>query len=125
MKLVAKRAGSCTSFVDSMLDEPLLQFSWRDDGSIDMAFHLYNALGVLVADSGGDAPVAAVCIASEDGEVLLDVPIGAERHIRYRLYNSAGNLLTASDGARTQIFGFLRMDSRSGKDMPERRIATA
>ena len=115
MKLGAKRPGSSTCFLDSVLEEALLQFSWKEDGSIEMAFHIYDALGQLVADSGGDAPVAAVVILAEDGEVLLDIPAGPDLHIRYRLYNQTGRLLTTSDGARTQIFSYLKMESRREK----------
>ena len=94
------------------MDEALLQFCWMEDGSIGMSFHIYDASGRLVADSGGISPVSPVRITDQDGEVLLDVPEEIGRPIQYRLYNKSGSLLTASDGARTQIFGFLKMDTR-------------
>ncbi|MPZ48059.1 MAG: hypothetical protein GEU75_01895 [Dehalococcoidia bacterium] len=102
----------------------MLQFSWKDDGSIEMSFHIYDALGQLVADSGGDAPVAAVLISAEDGEVLLDIPAEPTSHIQYRLYSQAGRLLTTSDGVRTQIYSFLKMETKSAKygvEPPDRR----
>jgi len=80
-----------------------------------MAFHIYDALGRLVADSGGDAPVKATMILAEDGEVLLDIPAGPNTHIRYHLYSRIGRLLTTSDGDRTQIFSHLKMESHSVK----------
>ena len=109
MKLAVKRAGSSTSFSDSLKEEALLHFSWNPDGSIDVAFHLYDAAGRLVADSGGITPVVPMRICAEDGEVLLDIPEELDAHISYRLYNCAGSLLTSSDGSRTHIFSFLRM----------------
>jgi hypothetical protein len=112
MKLGVKRPGTSTSFVDSVDDEALLQFSWDSAGLIQLAFHIYDGLGQLVADSGGVFPVAAVCITGSDGEVLLDVPEGPDEPIRYRLYNRSGRLLTVSDGSRTQIFGFLQMEPK-------------
>ncbi len=112
MRLTAKRPGASTSFVDSQVEEALLKFSWKDDGSIDVAFHIYDACGQLVADSAGDRPLSAMVITADDGEVLLDIPAEATLPIRYRLRSQAGNLLTTSDGSRTQIFAFLRMESK-------------
>ena len=112
MKLGLKRPGTSTSFVDSVDDEALLQFSWDGIGIISLAFHIYDDVGQLVADSGGVFPLVAVCIRDSAGEVLLDVPANCEDHIRYRLYNRTGTLLTASDGASTQIFRFLRMEPK-------------
>ena len=109
MKLVLKRPGFTTSFSDSVQDESLLHFCWNGDGSIGMSFHLYDAKGQLVADSEGVKPVAPVTISAQDGEILLNIPEDTQQHIHYRLYNSDGSLLTASDGERTQVFGFLRM----------------
>jgi hypothetical protein len=112
MKLGIKRPGTSTSFVDGVEDEALLQFSWNDAGLIQLAFHIYDCGGCLVADSGGVFPLTAVCITGPDGEVLLDVPEDPEEPVRYRLYNRSGRLLTTSDGARTQIFSFLQMDPK-------------
>jgi hypothetical protein len=112
VKLRAKMPGTSTSFVDSAADEALLQFSWGGAGAISLAFHIYDAQGTLVADSGGVFPVAAVCIQDATGELLLNVPADPEEHIFYRLYSSTGKLLTTSDGAHTQIFAFLRMEPK-------------
>jgi hypothetical protein len=109
VKLAVKRAGSSTSFSDTLKEEALLHFCWNEDGTIDMAFHLYDAGGRLVADSGGITPVVPMTIRAADGEVLLDIPEEHDLHISYRLYNCAGSLLTSSDGNRTHIFSFLRM----------------
>lgn len=128
MRLVAKRAGSTTFFIDSALEETLLQFSWKDDGSIEMAFHIYDALGQLVADSGGEVLAAATLISGSDGEVLLDIPTDPALHIQYRLYSQAGRLLTSSDGIRTQIYAFLKMETKSAKygaEPADRRRKTA
>ena len=112
MKLGARRPGTSTSFVDSHHDETLLQFSWLGTGITSLAYHLYDSNGHLVADSGGVAPFEPVSIRDVSGELLLDVPESCEEHIRYRLYNRSGKLLTVSDGATTQIFGFLRMEPK-------------
>ena len=112
MKLGVKRPGTSTSFVDGTDDEALLQFSWDGSGLISLAFHIYDAAGALVADSGGVFPVAPVCITGLDGEILLDVPSSPDQHVRYRLYNRSGRLLTVSDGVRTQIYGLLRMEPK-------------
>lgn len=119
MKLGWKRPGSSTSFVDSAKDEPLLQFTWEEGGRIRVAYHLYDASGVLVADSGGLLPLAAVSVTSAEGELLLDIPADPDQHVRYRLYNADGRLLTCSDGCRTEIFGFLRMEpTRAWRERP-------
>lgn len=112
MKLGARKGGTSTSFVDTDSDEVLLQFSWDAAGLTYLAYHLYDESGGLVADSGGVLPVRRVCILGAKDELLLDVPEDSEQHIRYRLYNREGRLLTVSDGVRTQIFGFLRMEPR-------------
>jgi len=105
--------GTSTSFVDASADEPLLQVAWDKDGLVQLAFRIYDGSGQLVADSGGLAPVCeGVTIVDEAGEILLDVPANADEHIHYRLYNSKGLLLTYSDGSRTQIFGFLKMEAK-------------
>jgi len=55
--------------------------------------------------------------------VLLEVPAGQEDNLIYYLYNHKGQLLTTSDGKRTQIFGHLRMDGKAAGG-PGRRPAT-
>ena len=52
----------------------------------------------------------AIAVIDEDGEVLFAVQPGEPATVTYRLYNHKGTLLTVSDGTRTQIFGYLRMD---------------
>jgi hypothetical protein len=110
VKLSAKRPGTSTCFSDSSKGELLLRFSWDQDGSVGVSFHLYDALGRLVADSDGMKPLVPLQICADDGEVLLAIPDELDAHICYRLYNSAGVLLTSSDGGRTSIFRFLAMD---------------
>jgi hypothetical protein len=115
LRLVAKKPGTQTSFIDSVLEEVILQFSWKMDGSVNVAFHVYDSLGQLVADSDGEAPVAPLVIVAQDGEVLLEIPEEIGLHISYRLRNQSGRLLTASDGKRTQIYPFLKMETRIPK----------
>ena len=57
---------------------------------------------------------------TSDGEVLLDLPIGTDIPIQYRLYNRNGILLTCSDGVCTKIEPGLRMETRpqGGKASP-------
>ena len=110
MKLGSRRPGTSTSFIDTSADEVLLRFSWGEAGLPELAFHIYDALGNLVADSGGASLVeAGVRITDAQGEILLDVP-GPDQLICYRLYNCQGRLITSSDGSRTQIYGFLKME---------------
>jgi hypothetical protein len=51
--------------------------------------------------------IAVRCNASE---LLLEIPKKAGANLQYRLYNSDGQLLTWSDGTRTKIYPYLRMD---------------
>jgi hypothetical protein len=113
VKLGTRRPGTSTLFVDSASNEALMELSWGADGIPLLAYRLYDVNGSLVIDSGQPAAITEpICITAEDGEVLLDVPIDPESHIRYRLRNRFGQLVTCSDGERTQIFGFLKMDTR-------------
>ncbi len=108
-----RRTGSGTAFVDSTSDEVLLHFSTEDDGSIRISYHLYDAKGELVAEKEGlKAHSTELIVQCSKGEQLLSVPKDPNEHIRYRLYNKSGLLITSSDGQRTRIFGMLRMDTR-------------
>jgi hypothetical protein len=52
-------------------------------------------------------------VKSPDDEVLLEIPAHLEESLVYRLYSREGQLLTASDGQRTQIFASLRMAGKA------------
>ncbi len=81
------------------------------NGAVSIAFRLYDALGTLVAESAGvDAPPDGLTVRCRGGELLLKIPKKPEAAIQYRLYNCEGRLLTTSDGERTKIYGFLRME---------------
>jgi hypothetical protein len=111
MRMGSRRAGTSTSFVDSELSEVLLTFSSGEDGSTEVSFCLYDSLGVLVKDSEGFQRFPeGLTVRDALGELLLDIPAEADAFVQYRLFNRSGRLLTWSDGARTQIFGFLRME---------------
>jgi hypothetical protein len=116
LKLGVKRPGTSTIFLDSSSNEALLELTWGADGAPLLAFRLYDCEGRLVAESSEAAPITrAVFVAAKDGEVLLDVPADPEMHIRYRLRNRLGQLVTCSDGERTQIYGYLKMDAKKAK----------
>ena len=112
MRLGGRRPGTCVAFVDTTTDEVLLEVAAADDGRPLIAFHLYDAAGTLVSDSNGrqSFPTGLVLQGCND-EVVLRLPLSPDGDIHYRIYSSTGRLLTCSDGARTQIFGGLRMDS--------------
>jgi hypothetical protein len=111
MKLENRKWGSFICFVDSASDEALLRITVGDQGAIFVAFHLYDRFGNLVAECPGEQPAAQdIHVECGGGELLLDVPADRGSHIQYRLYNGSGDLITASDGARTQVFGLLRME---------------
>lgn len=64
-----------------------------------------------MAECAGEEPTSDdITIKCRGGETLLDVPADRSSHIRYRLYNGSGHLITASTGERTQVFGLLRME---------------
>ena len=76
-----------------------------------LAFHLYDGAGCLVAESAGfEHFPEGVTIRSNKGELLLNIPPNLNGHVRYKLYNCNGHLLTTSDGARTKIYPELRME---------------
>ena len=111
MRMGSRRAGTSTSFVDSELSEVLLTFSSDETGSTQVSFCLYDSQGALVQDSEGFQRFPeGLVVRDACGELLLDLPAEADAFVQYRLFNRSGRLLTWSDGARTQIFGFLRME---------------
>jgi hypothetical protein len=111
MKLSGRRPGTLTTFIDTSRDEVLLQFQADEQGLPLIAFTLYDANGALVAEAPKLQPYPdGVSISSPDKEVLLEVHTDDDVSVMYRLYNHEGKLLTVSDGQRTQIFGYLRME---------------
>lgn len=65
-----------------------------------------------MADSGGVLPLAAaIHIEGPGQELLLNVPYDENEAVSYRLYSRKGVLITASDGAHTYIFAYLRMEA--------------
>ncbi len=87
-----------------------MQIVSDQDGSHYFAFQLYDSRGSLVAQSDGLQQYPnGLTVRCRNGELLLSVPRNPRQDIRYRLYNSYGNLLTCSDGARTLIYPMLRM----------------
>jgi len=63
-----------------------------------------------VAESGPQFYPEGLTVVAPDGDLLLEIPDQPDAIVRYRLFNRGGTLLTCSDGARTQIYGFLRME---------------
>ena len=112
MKLSGRKANSVLAFVDAGSGEALLRATADSHSEPLLAYHLYDSRGDLVADVPEPASYPdGLTVTANDGEVLLHVPAKAGESIHYRLYNRDGFLMTWSDGLRTQIFGFLRMDS--------------
>lgn len=121
MRLANRRPGSSTTFVDASTGETLLQVVTDGSGALFIGFRLYDADGSLVAASQGLQPVRrglALAIRSSSGDVLLDVPADAQCHVKYRLRNQHGQLVTWSDGAHTKIFSLLRMEGTAGQSRP-------
>ena len=111
MRLGGHRPGSLTVFVDASTEEALLEVSADEDGTPLVGFHLYDNRGNLASESNGRCRFPdGLEVTTESAEVLLLLPQKPDENIQYRLYNSQGRLLAASDGARTQIFGNLRLD---------------
>jgi hypothetical protein len=82
-----------------------------ENGVVLLWFRLYDARGRLTAESRGYEHFPdGLTIKCKGGEQLLHVPRNPSTPVKYRLYNSAGRLLTWSDGARTKIYPQLRMD---------------
>lgn len=110
MRLDNRRPGTSTTFIDSASGEHVLQVASDAEGVLLVSYHLYDECGALVAESELEAPPFGLSIQSESGDVLLDIPAGVGGIIQYRLYGSNGTLLTYSDGSRTMIYPFLRME---------------
>jgi hypothetical protein len=105
------RPGASTDFIDSSTRETLLRIACSSSGESLIAFTLYDSSGSLVAQTDGFVSCGeGMSVVANDGEVLLEVPKAAQGHLRYRLYNREGRLLTCSDGMRTQLFAFLHME---------------
>ena len=107
-----RRPGSMTAFIDTSSGETVLAIQSNGKGESCVCYRLHDRHGNLVADSDG---FQRFCdghrVTDTEGEVLLDLPGSPEAVICYRLYNCHGHLLTSSDGMRTQIFGYLQMQS--------------
>jgi hypothetical protein len=107
-----RRPGTDISFVDSSTGERFLQVATSEQGQILIAYTLYDSSGRLVADSDGpQAFVEGKEVRDDNNELLLLIPLLEENHIQYRLHNDKGVLVTCSDGARTQLFGGIRLES--------------
>jgi hypothetical protein len=111
MRAGRNRPGLSTDFIDSASDEAILRIGCSASGEPKLAFRLYDSEGKLVSATEGFASFPeGVTIVAECGDVLLNVPASPESHISYRLFNRQGRLLTCSDGSRTQVYAFLRME---------------
>ena len=111
MKLGGHRPGSLTSFVDGASGEALLQVAADPGGEPRVAFRLYDCDGNLVAESDGFQTYPdGLRIEAANSELLLLLPSDALGDIHYKIYSQDGRLLACSDGARTQIYGGLRLD---------------
>jgi hypothetical protein len=76
-------------------------------------YYLYDSTGRLVARSEVASSFPdGLKVQTSDGEVLLELPVGTDAPIQYRLYNRTGALLTSSDGVSTKIEPGLRMETR-------------
>ena len=126
MQLGNRRAGTSTSFIDSEFSEVLLTFSSDETGSTQVSFSLYDCAGALVQGSEGFQRFPEGLVVRDAlGELLLDLPAEANGSVQYRLFNRNGRLLTWSDGVRTQIFGFLRMERGGNGGMNLRNLKRA
>ncbi|HXH22893.1 MAG TPA: hypothetical protein VNN10_12775 [Dehalococcoidia bacterium] len=111
MRMGRNRPGASTDFIDTSTRETLLRIACSSGGEALIAFKLYDSSGELVAQTDGFMACGeGITVVANDGEVLLEVSPYLQDHIRYRLYNREGRLLTFSDGMRTQLFAFLHME---------------
>jgi hypothetical protein len=111
MRLEGRRAGVGTSFVDAFSEDVVLQVITQDDGITRISFDLYDCRGGAVASSDGLQTYAeGIEIRDALNELLLLIPVEPDGNIEYRLYSRRGTLLTCSDGARTQLFGGIRLE---------------
>lgn len=124
MRLGGRRAGSSTQFVSASGDEVLLEIAVDDAGKPVVAFHLYDSDGNLVKESKElKSFPRGLCVQSKSEELLLLLPGDPTGNVEYCLYDHAGQLLTCSDGRRTQIFSGLRVQGSGPK--PTRSVSAA
>jgi hypothetical protein len=111
MRAGRNRPGVSTDFIDNENHETLLRVGCSAEGQPIVAFHLYDCNGNLVAETEAFTSFpTGVRITANNGDVLLNIPEAPEEQITYRLYSRGGALLTCSDGQRTQVYAFLRME---------------
>jgi len=112
MRLGGRRPGVGTSFVDTFNEDVLLQVRTNELGETLVFYHLYDSAGGVVADSEGlQSFLEGKEVRDGSNELLLRIPCEADQAIEYRLYSCRGTLLTCSDGARTQLFGGIRVEA--------------
>jgi hypothetical protein len=122
MRLGGRRPGFGTAFSDAFSADVLLKVLTDDSGANLVSFRLYDCRGEMVAESEGLQTFAGGKeIRDQQDELLLLIPSEPEACLEYRLYSSLGTLLTCSDGARTQLFGGIRVDGISPKSVGTRR----
>ncbi len=110
MRLGGRKPGTITSFIDAFSQDVLLQLTAGDDGETLIAYRLYDAQGHLVEESDGLTSFRQGKEIRDGDDLLLLIPTQLEDAIQYRLYSQTGALLTCSDGARTQLFGGIRIE---------------
>ena len=110
MKFGDRQPGTSTTFIDSASGEHVLQIASDEDGTLLVAYHLYDDCGALVAECALEEPPLGLTVHSDSGDLLLNIPPDIGGIIQYRLYGSTGSLLTFSDGVRTMIYPHLRME---------------
>jgi hypothetical protein len=126
MRLGCRRPGFGTTFVDAFSADVLLQVMTDQSGHDLVAYRLYDCHGRLVADSDGlQAFGEGKEVRDGNGELLLRIPTEPEGRVEYCLYSRRGGLLTSSDGARTQLFGGIRVDGIVPKPTSRRGVAVA
>ena len=98
--------------MDAPTGEVILNIALDAEGGLLVHFHLYDCDGRPAGESGeASSYPGGLSIHSRGGELLLELPAELDENIRYRLYNSRGDLLTSSDGIATRIGPCLRMES--------------
>lgn len=113
MRLSQRKANTILRFRDADSGETLLALTSDARGQVLWSYRLYDADATLVADCEDPKLLPeGLQVLTPGGELLLNVPSVADAAITYRLYNSRGFLTTASDGLKTQIFGFLRIEDK-------------
>lgn len=122
MRLEGRKPGNVTLFIDGSSEEVVLRIQIDDAGRPLIGFRLYDSQGQLVKDSNEpQAFPEGLNVTSPDGEVLLDLPAGHQGDIAYKLYSRGGHLLTLSDGLRTQVFSYLRMEGKGTAPYRQKR----